>query len=532
MAQASPPSSIMPAAPVAARPAASNVAQASPLPVATRPVEAKQLAAAPPPVAPAAMKPVLTPSFAQAAPPPAATKELAAAGNALSSVLATSSTPLSPVLSRAYGLPTLARAAPAVGPSTAPPVTQVAALAPPVPATPAVTTKLAAAKPVAPEALPAMILASTVPWKAPVPPPEAMRPEFSTPATAVAASPSNRTTTLAQTSPVPAAAIAAMQPVAPAVPSKPAEPAIAAAAAPPAPGGAMIVVSPMKMATAAAPAPVPMAQAPGLAWVPATSTQPSPAAAPTPAQTKSATATARAAAPVPAPVAAPPVVASAAPPPPAKPKEKREAVVRDGDRVDLARQVVAKLLPPGQYRTLMTALMADTTAGLVREMKAPALAQSLAAIGMVEGSDLKQEDIDKAVEILDPTYNQRIAVSTEVVNDSVQAVVAKMEPQMREALAQSYANNFDAAQLADILRFFDTPTGAAYASRLMLMTTDPAVKGLAAQMTPAIMKSVPSIMEQAQQAIAALPQPRDPDSLSESERRKVAHLLRTDIVRR
>jgi len=206
--------------------------------------------------------------------------------------------------------------------------------------------------------------------------------------------------------------------------------------------------------------------------------------------------------------------------------------VRDGDRVDLARQVVAKLLPPGQYRTLMTALMADTTAGLVREMKAPALAQSLAAIGMVEGSDLKQEDIDKAVEILDPTYNQRIAVSTEVVNDSVQAVVAKMEPQMREALAQSYANNFDAAQLADILRFFDTPTGAAYASRLMLMTTDPAVKGLAAQMTPAIMKSVPSIMEKAQQAIAALPQPRDPDSLSESERRKVAHLLRTDIVRR
>jgi hypothetical protein len=176
--------------------------------------------------------------------------------------------------------------------------------------------------------------------------------------------------------------------------------------------------------------------------------------------------------------------------------------------------------------------MADTTAGLVRQMKAPAMAQSLAAIGMVEGADLKQEDIDKAVEILDPTYDQRIQVSTEVVNDSVQSVVARMEPQMREALAESYANNFDATQLGDILRFFDTPTGAAYASRVMLMTTDPAVKGLAAQMTPAIIKSVPSIMEKAQEAIAALPQPRDPASLSESERKKVAHLLRTDLVRR
>jgi hypothetical protein len=223
-------------------------------------------------------------------------------------------------------------------------------------------------------------------------------------------------------------------------------------------------------------------------------------------------------------------VANAASPPP-KERDRREIAV-SGDRIGLARQIVAKLLPPGQYRTLMTALMADTTAGLVRQMKAPALAQSLAAIGMVEGTDLKQEDIDKAVEILDPTYDQRIAVSTEVVNNSVQDVVARMEPRMREALAESYANNFDATQLADILRFFDTPTGAAYASRVMLMTTDPAVKNLAAQMTPAIMKSVPSIMEKAQSAIAALPQPRDPASLSESERKKVAHLLRTDIARR
>jgi hypothetical protein len=63
-------------------------------------------------------------------------------------------------------------------------------------------------------------------------------------------------------------------------------------------------------------------------------------------------------------------------------------------------------------------------------------------------------------------------------------------------------------------------------------STDPAVKDLAAQMTPAIMKSVPNIIERAETAITALPQPRDPASLSESERHKVSHLLRTDIVRR
>ena len=54
--------------------------------------------------------------------------------------------------------------------------------------------------------------------------------------------------------------------------------------------------------------------------------------------------------------------------------------------------------------------------------------------GMVEGADLKQEDVDKAVAILDPNYDQRIELSTKIVNDSVQDVVARMEPQMREGM--------------------------------------------------------------------------------------------------
>lgn len=202
------------------------------------------------------------------------------------------------------------------------------------------------------------------------------------------------------------------------------------------------------------------------------------------------------------------------------------------DRLDLARQIVAKLLPPGQYRTLMTAAMADTTTSLVNQMKAPALAQSLATIGIVEGEDLKPEDVAKAVAILDPTYDQRMALATQAVNEGVQDVVAKLEPQMREALAVSYANNFDTGQLGDILHFFDTPTGAAYASRVMLMTTDPSVKALAAQVMPAVMHAMPKIMARAQNATAALPQPRDPSTLSDADRRRVARLLRMDSAGR
>jgi hypothetical protein len=228
--------------------------------------------------------------------------------------------------------------------------------------------------------------------------------------------------------------------------------------------------------------------------------------------------------------AAPPAVSL----PPAPTAIARNDGASSERRLAEARQIVAKLLPPGQYRVMMSAVMAETTTSLVNQMKGPALAQSLTAIGMVDGSadSLKPEDVVKAVEILDPTYDQRIALSTQAVSDSVLDVVAALEPKMREALAVSYANNFDEAQLTDILHFFDTPTGAAYASRVMLMTTDPAVKGLTAQVMPAIMHAMPAIMEKAQAAVAALPQPRDPATLTESERRRVARLLRIDLVGR
>ena len=200
----------------------------------------------------------------------------------------------------------------------------------------------------------------------------------------------------------------------------------------------------------------------------------------------------------------------------------------DHKRLDLARNIVAKLLPPGQYRTLMAAVMEDTTTNLVKQMQEPALAQSLSAIGMLDGQteSLKTEDVIEAVEILDPTYHRRVSLSTQVVSDGVLDVASRLEPQIREALANSYARNFDKGQLNDILHFFDTSTGAAYASHVMLMTADPAVKALSEQVMQSVMRAMPGIMEEAREAVAGLPQPRDLSTLSDGERERVSKLLR------
>ena len=179
----------------------------------------------------------------------------------------------------------------------------------------------------------------------------------------------------------------------------------------------------------------------------------------------------------------------------------------------------------------MAAVMADTTANLIKEMQEPALAQSLAALGMVNGraDPPKMDDVIKVVEILDPTFHRRVSVATQAVTDGVLDVAAGLEPQIREALATSYARNFDKGQLKDILAFFDTPTGAVYASRALLMSNDPAVRDFGTQVMQAVMGAMPKIMDGAKAAVASLPQPRDPASLSDSERRRIAQLLGIDL---
>ena len=60
----------------------------------------------------------------------------------------------------------------------------------------------------------------------------------------------------------------------------------------------------------------------------------------------------------------------------------------------------------------------------------------------------------------------------------------------------------------------------------MLMTADPAVKALSEQVMQSVMRAMPGIMEEAREAVAGLPQPRDLSTLSDGERERVSKLLR------
>ena len=74
-------------------------------------------------------------------------------------------------------------------------------------------------------------------------------------------------------------------------------------------------------------------------------------------------------------------------------------------------------------------------------------------------------------------------------------VSAIIDPRMREGLARAMARRFDGQQLADINRFFATPSGHAFAGQYMQLWMDPdTIRSIFGSM-PEMMKLMPDMMQ-------------------------------------
>lgn len=98
-------------------------------------------------------------------------------------------------------------------------------------------------------------------------------------------------------------------------------------------------------------------------------------------------------------------------------------------------------------------------------------------------------------------------ITNKVMMGEMGAIMSKVEPAVRDGLANAYARKFTAAQLRDLNRFFETPTGRFYAAESMMLFMDPEVMKSSMAMVPDLMKAMPAIGEKVKQATAHLPPP-------------------------
>jgi hypothetical protein len=164
----------------------------------------------------------------------------------------------------------------------------------------------------------------------------------------------------------------------------------------------------------------------------------------------------------------------------------------DPERLALAKTVVDAVWPLGTYERMARVAMGP--------MMESMFSSAFDGADPEPGSAAQRAAMAKTkADIQDGARNLYRAAKEAMI-----PIANRMEPGIREALARSVARKFDAGQLRDLDRFFETPTGRAYAHESLFLATDPEVTAQMAKMMPELMKAMPQVMA----ATAGPPPPR------------------------
>jgi hypothetical protein len=207
-----------------------------------------------------------------------------------------------------------------------------------------------------------------------------------------------------------------------------------------------------------------------------------------------------------------------------------QAAPLDPAALGLARSIVLKVAPPGIYGKLMKGPMDQMMGGMTGQMLNVPIRQFLAgtSISAEQVAKLNNVTARDIMMILDPAFEQRMHITMSTMMGAMGDLLQKFEPQMREAMAQAYVHNFTLEQLTEIDRFFNTPTGTAYAGRMMTLMSDPSVQASMKDLMPAIIQAMPAAAQKVEAATANLPKPKKLEDLSDADRVGLAKLLGVD----
>ena len=179
----------------------------------------------------------------------------------------------------------------------------------------------------------------------------------------------------------------------------------------------------------------------------------------------------------------------------------------DPARLAAARPVVEKLWPAGTYRRMMDGAMT----GMMQQMMDKMFdmpAGDFARMGGASDSAVEATEgksLGELASMADPHFRERTRIATDVMFKEMIPLVEKLEPGIRDALSTIYARKYSAEQLADLDRFFSTPTGQAFAADFMITFVDPELVSQMQAFVPELMGAMPGILAKIEAATAHLP---------------------------
>jgi hypothetical protein len=136
-----------------------------------------------------------------------------------------------------------------------------------------------------------------------------------------------------------------------------------------------------------------------------------------------------------------------------------DAAAVDPARLAAARQLIDKISPPAKRDAMIEGMMRPVIANMRQSFE-------------------QSPDFTKLFAEQPKLRDQMMAFINAETEHSLK-IVRETMPSLFEAMAIAYARRFTTEQLAEVGRFFDTPTGRIYADQAPTIMSDPAV--LAAQ---------------------------------------------------
>jgi len=198
--------------------------------------------------------------------------------------------------------------------------------------------------------------------------------------------------------------------------------------------------------------------------------------------------------------------ALAQPAAPAAEAAPQSAAASDPARLALARTTIDSVWPTGTYEKMMRGAMSSVIDHMMDSMFDMKIGDMVPGHAP-DDPKLARQTLREAMAKEDPHFMERMQITNRVMFEEMIPLLNRIEPGIREGLAQVYARKFTAAQLEDLNRFFATPTGRTYAPEAMMAFMEPEIVQQVGSFAPEFMKEMPRIMDKVKAATAHLPPP-------------------------
>lgn len=184
----------------------------------------------------------------------------------------------------------------------------------------------------------------------------------------------------------------------------------------------------------------------------------------------------------------------------------------DPARLAAGERVAALLVPEGAYPRIMRDQLPKIMDAMLAQMNGMSVTDLSG--GTVRDATPTMAEARRA----DPHLDERMRITMRVMGEEMGALMGRLEPRVRAGLGRALARRFTVSQLADLVAFFATPTGAAFARDYLALMADPELISEMAAATPEIMRAMPAIMEKTDAATKHLPPaPRRRDGEGDDE---------------